>query len=191
MYFDEILDHFKCGKKIRRTSWPTGVTISRNFDSINIKDLLPDDWEVVEETNKNKWSEPKVNEQYFYIMSDGIVDYNTCDNDDIDKLFQSFGNCFQTEEQADLMAEKLQVIHELEKFAFENNTEEIDWNDDGQKKFFLYYSYSANQVLVNYVISMKEIPLNVYFTSEEIAEKSVEAIGEERLIKYYFEVEEE
>ena len=191
MYFDEILDHFKCGKKIRRTSWPTGVTISRNFDSINIKDLLPDDWEVVEETNKNKWSEPKVNEQYFYIMSDGIVDYNTCDNDDIDKLFQSFGNCFQTEEQADLMAEKLQVIHELEKFAFENNTEEIDWNDDGQKKFFLYYSYSANQVLVNYVISMKEIPLNVYFTSEEIAEKSVEAIGEERLIKYYLEVEEE
>ena len=49
MYFDEILDHFKCGKKIRRTSWPLGVTISRNFDSINIKDLLANDWEVVEE----------------------------------------------------------------------------------------------------------------------------------------------
>lgn len=40
MYIDEILDHFKCGKKIRRASWPIGVTISRNFDSINIKDLL-------------------------------------------------------------------------------------------------------------------------------------------------------
>ena len=48
MYIDEILDHFKCGKKIRRASWPIGVTISRNFDSINIKDLLANDWEVIE-----------------------------------------------------------------------------------------------------------------------------------------------
>ena len=192
MYFDEILDNFKCGKKIRRTSWPTGVTISRNFDSIHIKDLLADDWEVVEEKNKNKRWEPKVNEQYFYIRSTGIVDYTNCDDDKVDKLLQSFGNCFQTEEQAEFILEKLKVIQELEKFAFENNNEEeIDWNDDGQKKFFLYYSYSANQVLVNYVISMNENPFNVYFTSESIAEKSVETIGEERIKKYYFGVKDE
>lgn len=191
MYFDEILDHFKCGKKIRRASWPIGVTISRNFDSINIKDLLANDWEVIETKKEKTWWKPKVGESYWSIRPwSGAV--RTCYNDHkVDGFAVSMGLCFQTEEQADFMVEKLKVIHELEKFAFENNEEEINWNDDGQKKFFLYYSYSANQVLVNYVISMKENPFNVYFTSESIAEKSVEAIGEERLKKYYFGVEED
>lgn len=204
MNFKQAYQEMLNGKKIRRPSWggywfiedgkvkiklKTGEIIENDFNQETITNTLADDWEVVEE--KKKWWEPKVNEQYFYIRSTGIVDYHNCDNDKVDKLFQSFGNCFQTVKEAKFMVEKLKIIHELKTFAVENNEEEINWNDDGQKKFFLYYSYSANQVLVNYVISMKENPFNVYFTSESIAEKSVEAIGEERLIKYYFEVEEE
>ena len=61
MYFDEISDHLKCGKKIRRASWPIGVTISRNFNSIRIKYLLANDWEVIED--KKQWWEPKKDEK--------------------------------------------------------------------------------------------------------------------------------
>ena len=189
MYFDEILDHFKFGKKIRRAIWPIGVTISRNFDSINIKDLLADDWEVVEE--KKKWWEPEVNEKYFYIKSTGIVDYHNCDNDKVDKLFQSFGNCFQTEEQAEFMVDKLRVIHELEKFAYENNEEEIDWNDTNQEKLYLTMNYTDKCIDVFYTYGWIYSPSNIYFTSKKIAKEAIETIGEERIKKYYFGVNED
>ena len=189
MYFDEILDEFKCGKKIRRASWPTGVAISRNFDSINIKDLLADDWEVVEE--KKNWWKPKLDENYYIICSDGSIDYNNYDRDYDDKRFMAIGNCFQTEEQAYFMIEKLKVIHELEKFAYENNEEEIDWNDTNQEKLCLTMNYMDKYIDIFYAYAWIYSPSNIYFTSKKIAKEAIKTIGEERIKKYYFGVKEE
>ena len=189
MYFDEILDHFKCGKKIRRASWPIGVTISRNFDSINIKDLLANDWEVVEE--KKNWWKPELDDNYYIIFSDGSIDYTNYDCDWDDKRIMAIGNCFQTEEQAEFMVEKLKVIHELEKFAYENNTEEIDWNDTNQEKLYLTMNYMDKCIDVFYTYSWIYSPSNIYFTSKKIAKEAIETIGEERIKKYYFGVDED
>lgn len=188
MYFDEILDHFKFGKKIRRASWPTGVTISRNFDSINIKDLLADDWEVVAE--KNKWWEPKKDEKYYIIYGDGSIDYINYDGDYGDKRLMAIGNCFQTEEQAEFMAEKLTVIHELEKFAFENNEEEINWSEYSQRKYTIVFDHKSHDLGLDVWSVNQDSPFNVYFTSKALAKKAIETIGEDRIKKYYFGVEE-
>lgn len=189
MYIDEILDHFKCGKKIRRASWPIGVTISRNFDSINIKDLLADDWEVVAE--KKNWWEPKKDEEYYIICGDGIIDYNNYDGDYDDKLFLAIGNCFQTEEQAEFMAEKLKVIHELRKFAYQQDGGKIDWYDKNQEKFFLVLNLFNKKVEVAFSYRLVVLPFHIYFDSEELAKKAIETIGEDRIKKYYFGVKEE
>lgn len=192
MYIDEVLDYLKCGKKIRRTSWPMGVFISRNFDSINIKDLLADDWEVVE--GKKKWWEPELDEKYYIIGVDGSIGYNNYDGDCADKRLMAIGNCFQTEEQAEFMAEKLKVIHELEKFAFENNEKEIDWDDINQAKYHLvgvFGDKGNNYIKICSTFMLKELPFNIYFISEEIARKAIETIGEDRIKKYYFGVKEE
>ena len=206
MTFEEALKNLKEGKNIRRKAdygWfalnnvallrykPSSYRIGelvRGDASFSLADVLAEDWEVI--GGKKQWWKPKFDETYWSITPwSGAV--RTCYNDHkVDGIAMSMGLCFQTEEQADFMVEKLKVIHELEKFAFENNEEEIDWNNEKQRKFFLYYSYSANQVLVNYVISMKENPFNIYFTSTEIAEKAIETIGEDRIKKYYFGVEE-
>ena len=194
MYFDEILDHFKFGKKIRRAIWPIGVTISRNFDSINIKDLLANDWEVIEPKEKKTWWKPKVGESYWSIRPwSGTV--RTCYYDHkIDGFAVSMGLCFQTEEQAKFMVEKLRVIHELEKFAYENNTEEIDWDDKDQRKYYLILTCTGGKnryMDATYTFELRSVPFNVYFTSEEIAKKAIETIGEGRLKKYYFGVKDE
>lgn len=188
MYIDEILDHFKCGKKIRRASWPIGVFISRNFDSINIKDLLADDWEVVEE--KKKWWKPEFNETYWSIKPwSGAV--RTCYKDvKVDEIAKSMGFCFQTLEQAEFMVEKLRVIHELEKFAYENNEEEIDWNDTNQEKLYLTMNYMDKCIDIFYTYGWIYSPSNIYFTSKKIAKEAIETIGEERIKKYYFGVNE-
>lgn len=190
MYIDEILDHFKCGKKIRRASWPIGVTISRNFDIINIKDLLANDWEILEE-KKRKWWEPELYEKYYTVCADGSIDYTNYDFDNADKRFMAIGNCFQTEEQAEFMVEKLKVIHELEKFAFENNEEEIDWNNENQEKYIITFNHITQDFGINLWRVSRSNPFNVYFTSEELAKKAIETIGEERIKKYYFGVNED
>ena len=191
MYFDEILDEFKCGKKIRRASWPTGVEISRNFDSINIKDLLADDWEVLETKNEKTWWKPKVGESYWSIRPwSGAV--RVCYNDDkVDGFAVSMGLCFQTEKQAEFMVEKLKVIHELEKFAYENNEEEIDWNDTNQEKLCLSMNYMDKCIDIYYTYAWIYSPSNIYFTSKKIAKEAIETIGEDRIKKYYFGVKEE
>ena len=208
MKFEEALKNLKEGKKIRRKNncgwfaFNNGTLLRydlsssrvgelvRGDDSFSLADVLADDWEVVEEKNKNKWWEPKVNEQYFFIRSTGIVDYNSCANDKVDKLFQSFGNCFQTEEQAEFMAEKLRVIHELEKFAFENNVGETKWSTYDLNKYTIIFNHKSHKLEIDVWTISQDNPFNVFFTSKELAKQAIETIGENRIKKYYFGVNE-
>ena len=191
------------GKKIKRPGWEgywfvenekvkiklkTGEIIENDFNQETITNTLADDWEVIK---TGKCWKPYIDEKYFCIDGDGELDWDLCDDTRYTNSRMSIGNYFQTEQQAEFMIEKLKVIHELKTFAAENNDEEINWNNDDQKKFFLYYNYIANEVSVDWVPYIKDIPFNVYFTGKSIAEKSIDAIGIERLKKYYFEVEEE
>lgn len=141
------------------------------------------------EEKEKKWWKPEIRGNYYLINGTGHISCNPYDDDDTDKRFLSLGNCFQTKEQAEFMAEKLKVIHELEKFAYENNEEEIDWNNSEQRKYYLYFDYTDMSIVsCDSYSKCQHIPLAVYFTSNEIADKSIKAIGEERLKKYYFGV---
>ena len=189
MYFKEIIDEFNCGKNIRRASWPIGIMIDRNnYSDVNIKDLLADDWQVIEGKN---WWEPKEDEEdLYYIINDG-VDYCFYNNDDTDQFLMAIGNCFQTEEQAKFMIEKLKVIHELRKFAYQQHGGKINWYDKNQEKFFVAYNLFNKKVEVAFSYRLVVLPFQIYFDSEEIARKAIETIGEDRIKKYYFGVNED
>lgn len=139
---------------------------------------------------EKKWG-PKKGAVYWFITPDGCIDYYSYEDDETDKNFIAIGNCFQTEKQAEFMVEKLKVIHELEKFAYENNEKEIDWNDINQTKYYLGMFQSDKIIAVFSTYKWCYTPFNIYFTSEEIAEKAIETIGEDRIKKYYFGVEDE
>ena len=64
---------------------------------------------------------------------------------------------------------------------------EIDWENISKPKVYLYYNTVSRMVGadVNYFGKITTI----FFSSREIAEAAIEVIGEERLKKYYFEVE--
>lgn len=48
MTFDKIFPHFKAGKAIRRLCWDAEYKIKNDdMDSINIKDLMSEDWIIV------------------------------------------------------------------------------------------------------------------------------------------------
>jgi hypothetical protein len=214
MNFKQAVEEMKKGKKVRRKGWKdvwftldNGGALLRNVPGSynkkatitglepltleSVENVYANDWEVVGE--KKKWWEPELDEKYYIIRRDGGIDYYSYEDDETDKNLMAIGNCFHTEEQADFMVEKLKVIHELEKFAFENNTEEIDWDDINQAKYHLvgvFGDKGNNYIKICSTFMLKELPFNIYFISKEIARKAIETIGEDRIKKYYFGVDE-
>ncbi len=137
-----------------------------------------------EQLNKTegRWI-PERNEQYYYIDSDGeaIRSYN--DDGTYYKNIISIGNCFKTKEEAEFEVERLKVIAELKEFAFEPN-----WEDRNQNNYTITYSHSMNEI--GYCISHWIQRDSIYFETKEIMEKAIEKVGENRIKKYIFGVEE-
>lgn len=211
MNFKQAIEEMKKGKKVRRKGWGDTWFVINNYGTLlrcipsfynknqadtnidplslaNVENIFAKDWEVVEE--KKKWWKPKIYHEYYLIRWNGDINFTT-NSGSSDSSAMAFGNCFQTEEQAKFMIEKLKVIHELEKFAYENNEKEIDWNDVNQTKYYLSMCQSDKIIDVFFTYKWCYTPFNIYFTSKEIAEKAIKTVGKERIKKYYFGVGDE
>lgn len=134
---------------------------------------------------KPKVWKPKNGEIYYFLTSYADIDITIWANDAPDKCKYAIGNCFRTHEEAEFAVEKLKVIAELKRFAQEHN-EKIDWKDGGWK-YWITYDYTGNKFFYMSTITSKRN--DIYFTSEKIAQQAIEAIGADRLKKYYIEVE--
>lgn len=113
---------------------------------------------------------PKIDEEYYYIDDEGIVD--SCENmgDEIDKHFIKIGNCFKTEKEVKFELEKINFLAEM-KEDFE--PWKCDWkNSDNDRKHCLEYSFSKNKIETNYVYGAKiqgVIYTNTWITADEYA----------------------
>lgn len=135
---------------------------------------------------KPKVWKPKNGEVYYFINAIGKYEPDVWHGIETDEDMYIFGNCFKTEEEAEFAIEKQKVITEMKRFAQKHN-EKIDWNNEYQNKYYLYYDHECECVLIDKKCYMKTS--TIYFSSIEIAQQAIETIGADRLIKYYFEVE--
>lgn len=148
---------------------------------------LADDWEVVVEKNKIKVWKPSLGDLYYYINSNGDIKLSYYNTRSIDK--RCIGNFFKTDDEADHMVEKLKVIKELQDFAIENRDEEIDWYDKEQDKWAICYDIEDKEIAYESGKKIKSVPFNVYFATEQDCERAIKTIGEDRIKKYYFDIE--
>lgn len=198
MNLKEAYEKMREGKKVKRK----GHSVCCAYDSkagrictgdgvavtgIAFEAALADDWEIVEEPVKD-WK-PKKGDKYYYIGSAGSIFNYDCREDILDVAHLNIGNYFKTEEDAKHMVEKFKVIRELQKFANENNEEKIDWKNFNQCKYKIFYDAEDEDLYVDYSIQCESEPFNIYFTSFKIAKRAIEAVGEDRIKKYYFNVE--
>lgn len=127
-----------------------------------------------------------MNEIYYSICPNGnivsSIEKNTFYDDNCWKL----GNYYNTIKEAEFAKQKQLVYQELKKYALEQNTGEIDWENYLQIKYFIYYNTKSNDLGIMDV-SKRKITGQVYFTSEKIAENAIKDIGEDRIKKYLFE----
>ena len=198
MNLKEAYEKMREGKKVKRK----GRSMCCFYDSeagrictgdgvpitgIAFEAALAEDWEIVEEPIKD-WK-PKKGNKYYYIGSAGSIFNYDCREDILDEAHLNIGNYFKTAEDAKHMVEKFKVIRELQKFANENNEEKIDWKNFNQCKYKIFYDAEDGDLYVDYSIQCESEPFNIYFTSFKIAKKAIEEIGEDRIKKYYFNVE--
>ena len=199
MNFKEAYQKMLEGKKVKRKGWEGWQyykLIGDNMyyankliaSNVSIENALANDWEIVEET-KNKVWKPNIGENYFFITSSLEVNKFTNEGDMVDENVISSDNCFKTEKEAQHMIEKLKVIKELQIFALENNNEKIDWGDKCTDKYFISYDFYDEKIATNVYTFINLLPFEIYFTSKEIAEEAIKTIGEGRIKKYYFDIE--
>lgn len=119
-------------------------------------------------------------EEYYYIFSDGDIGLDNFDNCFSEKR-RDAGNAFLTKEEAEFETERRKIKAIMRRYARPFVKDEANWIIEYQyqdKEIYAYWygNYHAGAPC---------------FESEEIAEKVIEEIGEDRLLKYWFGVKDE
>lgn len=144
-------------------------------DEDKLKELL------VKPEPKTVW-DLKDGDKYYFISHYGKVKRITWNDDEFDLRRREYGNAFLTREEAEFELEYLKCEAIMLKYG---------------RRTFKYGEYNYfivifdNRMIIdtcfNFFINQQG---NIYFDTEELAKKAIDEIGEERLKKYVFRVEE-
>ena len=140
--------------------------------------------ESIKKEDDRPWK-PRYREKYYFITSDGSI-FNTDWDDCMDKKAYAIGNVFRTEEDAKFTVEKLKVIHELKQFA---EPKERAWDGKNDHYYITCTTFNSYENRINVYSSPLYKHHDIYFSSFNRAWKAIEAVGEDRIKKYYLEVE--
>ena len=130
---------------------------------------------------------PKEGEEFYYYDED----YKSCCDEYTLKSFPKVietGNYYQTRELCQAAADKKYkrdvITHKLEKLAKRlNKGVKIDWEDEGQLKYSLYYDYYKNIIdLDGYTSYQKQIV--IHCLSEDFKDEAIKEIGKDELESY-------
>jgi hypothetical protein len=131
-----------------------------------------------------RWK-PEKGDEYWFISDVGYIHNSKWDNDNIDRERYLVGNYYRTKEECEFTREKLKVITELKEYEEPKNSV---W-DEKSVHYHIYYNYFIEKVDIGWAQMARQN--EIYFESREKARQAIGAVGEERIKKYYLEVEEE
>lgn len=110
---------------------------------------------------------------------------NGSDINSTDTIRIKHGYVKHTEEEVKFQFERDAVLYELSKFA---EPEDKAWDDINLFHYYIQYDNLKKRIAINWNRYCKSN--NIYFASREDAEKAIQAVGEERIKRFYLGVEE-
>lgn len=144
---------------------------------------------IKEEKKKdNRLWRPERGKQYFIITSDGTIAQRIATDEYICACFE-MANVFKTVEEAQFEIEKRRVKAELKRYALEHNDPDLEKWNRCYMHFCIQLAPGSGLLRIADYCNFKMESVT-YFTSQEIAKDAIEAIGEDKIKKYLFEVEE-
>ena len=174
---------YKCGNRIFKVKDGDLVDIESNAylrdENITIAYLLNLDFEEIKEM-KNPYERVDYKDWYYAIERAGSVT-TLADNSDYDNRMFNIANYFNNREYAEYISFKEDLMRKLDRFAWENNAKVINW-DDCSTKYYIKFEIDIKKFRISRCISFRSN--DIYFTSEEIAEKALEEFKDD-LMKLY------
>lgn len=160
------------------------ITIALDNLRENERAKLMEIIEASQERSKQEWR-PQYGEKYWIVGSNSVDVYMEVWHDgNGDLLRYGIGNCFKSIEEAKFALEKLKVLAELRRFAKENNPPDFNIMCEVTEKWYLYMSIRDMKVKKTSLYYC--LPSEITFATATLADKAINTIGEDRLIKYYF-----
>lgn len=132
-----------------------------------------------------KVKKPEYGQEYFFANSHGWVECDTWRDRAVDNKRWELGNAFLIREKALFDVEKRKVEVELERYAKEHN------GPIHSDSFYLSYNDSSDEKLDYEVWSVRRPLGAVPFTSKQVLDDAIEAVGRDMILKYIFGVESE
>ena len=132
---------------------------------------------VEEGSGKPPHSKPEIrlHQGYYYVAPYGEIIYTKYDDARTEEMMRDIGNVFLTEEAAEYAVEYFKVLSEMREWAGK-------WNDPW---VMIYDGYKLEAIPVY----GKDTTFGeLRFASKKDARNCIKAVGEDRLIKYYFGV---
>lgn len=154
----------------------------------DLKKIVEDNWEDIqaliiekaeaEQKPKSIWDLKKEDgEQYYVLRTTGDINIDYFSSR-LDEYIREAGNVFLTREDAELEQERRRIGAIMKKYS-----SPFEW---GENNYYIEYVHSTPHIGIDYLSTYNfGIP---YFKSREIAQKVIDEIGEDRLIKYWFGV---
>lgn len=127
-----------------------------------------------------RWK-PKRDEPY-YTINVGCACAGSCtwDSDNIDGDIYSLGFVFKTEAETEFAIERLKVLAEMR-----------EWSGKPNDHYRLALDYNMSELIANRTDCPYLINSDMRFATKEDAENCINAVGADRIKKYYFMIPEE
>lgn len=138
-----------------------------------------------QEKEKNKRWRARINDTYFFVDDSGDVDSCHESNFDEDNYSYKTRNYFKTEEEAEEYQEVMNTYYDLMDLAeYLNEGRKIDWNNERQQKFYIYFNSEKNTLIQGYTFITNEIG-QIYCLNENIIGIAIRKIGKDKLTKLF------
>ena len=107
------------------------------------------------------------------------------ENSEFDEEVYKSGNYYSDPDVAANNIRADNLMRQLRRFAVESRKSDIDWNDETQYKYFIYYYYGPDELRIQSVSSCSFRDFGqIYFDTKETAELAIEKFKDELL--WYF-----
>ena len=132
---------------------------------------------------KKRWK-PNDNDKYFYPSAFGEICYMSWkDGNCFDEGHYNFHNVFKTREEAEFELERRKIMVELQNYADDHNGEITNPSD----AFWIAFDEDDMSITVEMESYLPPVGA-VLFSDADTAYDAIEAIGEDRILKYMFRV---